>query len=165
MNGKLDRVEPFFLKHKHYSLAVTVVTLAYLMISIPDLKNSRFMVGFLAFASAALIFIASFNKGYIYCPKTIRKLLLWIGSRSYGIYVIHMPAIYFIQETTIRYYISIGQGPSKSIPLCAVMTLSTLALTVLLVEMNYHLVEKPLRNYGRRLANKSVSHLRGEAQA
>lgn len=112
------------------------------------------MVGFLALASAALVFVASFNKGYIFCPKALRKLLLWIGSRSYAIYIIHMPVIYFIQESTVRYYVSIGQGPSKSVLLCAIMTLLAIMVTAVLVEMNFRMIEKPLRNSGRKLATK-----------
>lgn len=153
MNNGLKNVDPGFLQSRRRSLLVTSFLMVFLMVSIPDMHESRFMVGFLALASASLVFIASFNKGYIFCPKPLRKLLLWIGSRSYAIYIIHMPVIYFIQESTVRYYVSIGQGPSKTIMLCAVMTLLALLLTAFLVEINFRMVEKPLRNYGRRLAN------------
>lgn len=153
MKSGMVNVDPTFLQNRKRSLLVTSFLIIFLMVSIPDMHESRFMVGFLGLASASLVFIASFNRGYIFCPKAVRKVLLWVGSRSYAIYIIHMPVIYFIQESTVRYYVSIGQGPSKTILLCAVMTLLALMMTVILVEMNFRMIEKPLRNYGRKLAN------------
>jgi peptidoglycan/LPS O-acetylase OafA/YrhL len=157
MKTGMVNVEPTFMKSKRRSLSVTSFLMIFLMVSIPDMHESRFMVGFLALASASLVFIATYNKGYIFCPKALRKLMLWVGSRSYAIYIIHMPVIYFIQESTVRYYVSIGQGPSKTIFLCTVMTLSALIMTAMLVEMNFRMIEKPLRNYGRRLAKRIES--------
>lgn len=157
MKNGMENVEPTFMQKKCRSLLVTFFLMAFLMISIPDMHESRFMIGFLALASAALVFIASFNKKYIYCPEALRKVLLWVGSRSYAIYVIHMPVIYFIQESTVRYYVSIGQGPSKTILLCAIMTILAIVATILLAEINYRCIEKPLRNLGRRYAKKISS--------
>ncbi|MFB6328741.1 acyltransferase family protein [Pantoea deleyi] len=157
MDGKLFKYDPVVLSKKYASLTITFIILAYLMLSIPALHESRFMIGLLGLASAVLVFTATFNKHYIYCPVMFRKPMLWVGSRSYAIYVIHMPVIYFIQESTIRHYVAIGQGPSKSVLLCIVMTLSALLLTAILVEVNYRLIEVPLRNYGRKLANRMLA--------
>lgn len=157
MKTGMVNVDPTFLQSRKRSLLVTFFLIIFLMVSIPDMHESRFMVGFLALASASLVFIASFNKGYIFCPKALKKVLLWVGPRSYAIYIIHMPVIYFIQESTVRYYVSIGQGPSKTVLLCAAMTLLALMLTAILVEMNFRMIEKPLRNYGRKLANNIES--------
>ncbi|AVV37365.1 acyltransferase family protein [Pantoea vagans] len=166
MDSRIFRFEPISLKNRVSSFSLTAIALIFLMFSIPVLHDSRFMVGMLALVSAILIYVASFNKGYIYCPLALRKVLLWVGSRSYAIYVIHMPAIYFIQESTIRYFVSIGQGPSKSVLLCVVMTVSALVLTVLLVELNFKLIESPLRGYGRKIAHKMTSKVKGKgAQA
>lgn len=157
MDGNLRKFDPVKLAGKGCSLVATITPILYLMVSIPALHDSRFLVGLLGVASAALVFVASFNKQYIFCPTFIRKTMLWIGSRSYGIYVIHMPVIYFIQESTIRYYISIGQGPSKTVLLCAVMTLLAITTTIILTEINYQIIEKPLRKIGREYAQKISS--------
>lgn len=154
MDSRTLRFEPKALKNKSLSLALTAIALIYLMFSIPSLHESRFMVGMLALVSAILVFVASFNKGYIYCPRALRKALLWVGSRSYAIYVIHMPVIYFIQESTIRYYIAMGQPPSKTLLLCFIMTAMAILITGLVVELNFRIIERPLRNYGRKIASK-----------
>jgi len=154
MDGRTLRFEPKLLKSKAFSLPLTAVALCYLMFSIPALHECRFMVGMLALVSAVLVFVASFNKKYIYCPESLRKTFLWIGSRSYAIYLIHMPVIYFIQESTIRYYIAIGQPPSKTLLLCFIMTTMAILITGLVVELNFRIIEKPLRNYGRKVASK-----------
>lgn len=154
MKSGMANVDPVFMQNRNRSFLITSFLVALLMVTIPDMHESRFMVGFLALISAALVFVASFNKGYIYCPALLRKAMLWVGSRSYAIYVIHMPVIYFIQESTVRYYVSIGQGPSKTFLLCAVVTILAIVATILLAELNYRGIEKPLRNLGRRYAEK-----------
>ena len=43
-------------------------------------------------AGAVLVFIASFDRNYIMAPGWIRSVFLWVGTRSYAIYLIHIPA-------------------------------------------------------------------------
>jgi peptidoglycan/LPS O-acetylase OafA/YrhL len=112
------------------------------------------MVGSIAIISMLLVYLASFNKKYIFMPIPIRKVMLYIGSRSYAIYLIHMPVIYFIQESVVRYYISVGRAPSGSLQLCIWMTVSAIFLTLLISEINYRVIESPLRKAGRKYAEK-----------
>lgn len=157
LNGKSSKYEPAFLNKNMLSILLTIALLIMMMIRGDYLNGSRFLVGYLSLVSFVFVYIASFNKGYVYCPNPIRKFFLWVGARSYAIYIIHMPVIYFVQESTVRHYVSIGEGPSKSIALCAIMTLSAIALTSLLAELNFRLIEVPLRNYGRKLANRMLA--------
>jgi peptidoglycan/LPS O-acetylase OafA/YrhL len=153
-NGILKKAEPIILCSRLMSATFTVVCLAYLMLSIPLLSESRFMVGLLAAFSALLVYAASYDKGYIYCPKHLKRIMLWFGSRSFGIYVIHMPVIYIIQESTIRILMSQGIGPSGSLLLCSVMSISAIVLIAILVEVNYRFLEVPLRDHGRNIARR-----------
>lgn len=157
LNGTKFKHEPMFMSNRILSIFFTMALILLLMIRGDYLNSSRFLVGYLSLVSFFFVYIASFNKGYIYCPSAVRKFFLWIGARSYAIYIIHMPVIYFVQETTVRHYVSIGEGPSKSVVLCAVMTISAIALTAILSELNFRLIEVPLRNYGRKLANRVLA--------
>jgi len=68
--------------------------------------------------------------------------------------VIHMPVIYIIQESTIRILMSQGIGPSGSLLLCSVMSISAIVLIAILVEVNYRFLEVPLRDHGRNIARR-----------
>jgi peptidoglycan/LPS O-acetylase OafA/YrhL len=154
IRGRLSGFEPSFMRKKWISAAITTILLVLLMVTIALLNNSPFMVGSIAIISMLLVYIASFNKRYIFMPDFIRKIMLYIGSRSYAIYLIHMPAIYFIQESVIRYYIHIGRAPSGSIELSMLMTACAILLTLFISEINYRVIESPLRKLGRKYAER-----------
>lgn len=154
INGRLNSLEPLFMKSKWISFLTTPILIILLMLLIPLLHTSQFMVGSIAIISMLLVYLASFNKKYIFMPIPIRKVMLYIGSRSYAIYLIHMPVIYFIQESVVRYYISVGRAPSGSLQLCIWMTVSAIFLTLLISEINYRVIESPLRKAGRKYAEK-----------
>jgi peptidoglycan/LPS O-acetylase OafA/YrhL len=157
-SGYYCKFEPVsLLKKKFLLVTLTGVLLLMLTFSIGILSQSRFLVGFLAITCAVFVYLASFNKGYIYCPRHLKPILLWIGSRSFGIYIIHMPVIYLVQESTVRVLIHLGVGPTNSAVLISTMSAVTLLLLITLVEINYKLIEVPFRNYGRSKAEKIVT--------
>ncbi|PAW36173.1 hypothetical protein CIL06_10870 [Pantoea vagans] len=154
IDGRLSRLEPTFMRSKWISASITILLITLLMILIALLHTSQFMVGSIAIISMLLVYIASFNKRYIFIPDFIRKIMLYIGSRSYAIYLTHMPVIYFVQESAIRYYISIGHAPSGSPELSIMMTGCAIFLTLFISEVNYLIIESPLRKLGRKYAER-----------
>lgn len=61
--------------------------------------------------------------------------LRWIGERSYGIYLWHMPVVAFLPERTLY-----GQDVWRGV--------IVVALTVLLAELSWRFVEDPIRRHG-----------------
>jgi peptidoglycan/LPS O-acetylase OafA/YrhL len=65
----------------------------------------------------------------------------WIGARSYGFYLIHVPAFCIVHEIWFR----LGQPAADS-----ALVLASAALVLVLAELNWRLVEQPWRAYGAR---------------
>ena len=104
--------------------------------------------GLVAVLSGVLVYTASLSRGYVMPPGRLRRCLVWLGSRSYAIYLTHLIAFALTHEVYVRLHPPI-------LVVTRAMTLEFLgvglALTVLFAELNYRYVETPGRLYGRRL--------------
>ncbi len=142
--------EPVFLRSKLVGFSVAAV-LFYLLVAIPgQLIKVPISVGMIAVVTALLVFIASFNKGYIVKTPIVSSVMVWLGARSYGVYLIHIFTYRFIFEAFSRYtnHFQIPLDATFTKPLVA----SSVVLILILAELNYRLVEAPLRNFGARIA-------------
>lgn len=108
-----------------------------------------FRVGLIALLAAALVFIAAQDRDYLWPAGWTKRVMMWIGSRSYGLYLIHIPTYFLTREIWFR-LLPPGQelGPSYTLP----VVLTALPLLFLLSELNYRLVEVPLRRHGAAIA-------------
>lgn len=102
--------------------------------------------------SALLVLIASYNKNYIsgiFGP--LKKVLLWIGTRSYAIYLIHMPAYFLTREIWFRL-----EPPGTTFDSTYSLRFLLTALVILIVfsELNYRFIETPMRKHGTKVANR-----------
>lgn len=118
-----------------------------------QLHNVSIKVGMIALLSAALVWVASYDHGYLSIPRPFSSVLIWLGSRSYGIYLIHIPAFFFVREIWYRLRDKAELGPDFFGPLLLTATV----LIVLLCELNYRLVEMPLRQRGKLIAERIQS--------
>jgi peptidoglycan/LPS O-acetylase OafA/YrhL len=147
------KLEPAFLRNRLLALAANFV-LIYCLIEIPK-GDFGFVIGqkvesFVALASAGLVFLASFDRGYVFpLPGPLKAVLAWIGSRSYGIYLIHLPLFGILQETWLRYSHFLGDNPPDPRYFYALMIPLMLPI---LAELNLRFVESPLRRKGAQLA-------------
>lgn len=107
----------------------------------------RFRISMIAGVSVTLVWLASYNRDYLLPEGTFKSLLVWIGARSYAIYLIHIPAYFTLRELCFRL------GDSVTLPAWA-LALSAAGLIMLLADLNYRYVEQPLRERGRRLATR-----------
>ena len=104
--------------------------------------------GLIAVISAALVYTASFDCGYIMAPGGLRRVFLWIGSRSYAIYLTHVPAFALTRELFLR----LGSGrETAGAGLEPRYLAMAFLLTAALSELNFRYVETPGRRYGRSL--------------
>ena len=97
------------------------------------------------------VFIASYDKGFFCATGVLHKLLLWLGSRSYGLYLIHVPI--FLLSKELWFESSMMKGLFHA-PFSPHHVFATLLLTLALSELNYRLVEAPLRRHGIDVAKK-----------
>ena len=101
--------------------------------------------------AASLVYAASFDQGYILGRGLARRALVWAGSRSYAIYLVHIPAYAAVREAFWRL------DPPPIFPnarLDLTYLVPALVLTAVLAEFTHRLVERPARAFGRRLSDR-----------
>jgi len=96
------------------------------------------------------VFLACFDKDYIPLRGVARRALLWTGSRSYALYLIHLPAFYATREIWLRLQPGTKFGPGWG----PIFLATAGGLLVLLAELNFRVVERPLRQHGARVASR-----------
>ena len=145
---------PTILRFRPLAFAVSGA-LVYALIEIPR-GTFGMVVGFrieayVALASAGLVLLASYDRGYcLPLPWPLSAVFKWIGARSYGIYLIHLPVFGISQEIWLRWSSLLG-GVSDPRYFYAI---SIPLLTVILAELNFRFLEDPLRKYGAQLARR-----------
>jgi peptidoglycan/LPS O-acetylase OafA/YrhL len=149
--------EPRFCRNPIKALAVNGYLL-FMLAAIPvHLIKLPISIGMMALACAGLVFLASFEQGYILpLPKVIQRIMLWIGSRSYAIYLTHLPS--FMLTSTIWWFYSkeyniLAPTNSYIVPFLFI----GIGLTLLFSEFNYRVIELPLRKKGQEIARKIVA--------
>lgn len=108
-------------------------------------------VGMIALLSATLVWIASYGSDFLWPASSFKRLLTWLGTRSYAIYLIHVPAFFFTREICYRLYPE-QQVFGEQFFFPVVMTAAV--LIIVLSELNFRLIECPLRERGKRIAQR-----------
>lgn len=136
-------VTPGFLASRLPALLVTCLALLFISALGPN-RVSAINTGLIALISGGLVFIAAQDKGLTWPSGFGRSLLVWIGGRSYAIYLTHCFVFWGLRELAFRYF------PDKhySLPLGT----AAVVLTLILSELNFRFVETPLRKKGARVA-------------
>jgi len=99
--------------------------------------------------SAILVFVAALDQGLVLSGTLVSPVLIWIGSRSFGIYLFHNLVLVIIKAINLsKFHVSFNLS-SISYYLLVFVTIGCLGG---LCELNYRLIEVPLRNLGRRIA-------------
>jgi peptidoglycan/LPS O-acetylase OafA/YrhL len=139
--------EPRFLRHGFLSLPL-VGLCVLLMAMVPASREvAPVSTGLLAIISGVLVLIASYDKNYILPPSRFKSALVWLGSRSYSIYLIHVTGHSFVME--LKKSAGIAEGSIISVAL----TLACIPFILVVAEANYRLIETRFRRMGRRLAD------------
>ncbi len=110
-----------------------------------------FQIGLVGLISAVLVFLASFNGDYL-CPNGLfKRVMLWVGGRSYAIYLVHIPAYLLTREIWFRVE---PRGTAFNSVFTLRFALTAAILVASFAELNYRFVEVPLRRRGRRIADR-----------
>lgn len=140
--------EPVFLKSRWMSLLVTSILLIIIaVLSLPS-DGKRFTTGVIALLCGLLVWLASYDRHYISPEKVLRQFWNWCGSRSYSLYLIHMPTYALTREIWWR------TSPASTNTMGYLCT--ALFLLAILAELNFRYVERPLRLHGRQLAIRLI---------
>lgn len=157
-------MEPTFLDRR--SVGAPVVCLLILLLAITAGHGDKidpvpFSTGLIAMISAILVFVASYNKDYIVRSKLLKPAFLWLGSRSFAIYLIHVPAMILTHHL---WNLIMPEGTVFGGKYTLRFSITWLVMTVLLSEANFRFVETPLRRKGwevaKRMEENGIVHSR-----
>jgi peptidoglycan/LPS O-acetylase OafA/YrhL len=150
------RAEPSFLGRPWLRLPAVLLALAVLAFLPSPSDPLRFSTGLLALQCGLLVWLASYDRGYILGQGWISKIFSWLGARSYALYLIHLPAFL---ATRALWSALAPAGTAFGGSYTLRFALTAFALTALCVEVNFRLVERPLRRQGRRMAEAFAARL------
>ena len=150
-------IEPKAMRHKLLAVVVVTLLLSFLVfmpVKAINLYQQRYTI--IAVNSAVLVWLASYNCGYIMPISKISSFAEYIGARSYAIYLIHVPVFYAVRETCFRLQLAL---PS------VVLVMISMGLIIAFAELNYRWIETPLRRRGAILAQRfSGSSVGGQSE-
>ncbi len=142
-----QQCEPRFLRHGFLSLPLVGLGVLLLAMVPASREVAPVSTGLLAIISGVLVLIASYDKNYILPPSRFKAAMVWLGSRSYSIYLIHVTCHSFIME--LKKSAGIAEGSLASV----VLTLACIPIILFVAEANYRFIETRFRRMGRRLAD------------
>jgi peptidoglycan/LPS O-acetylase OafA/YrhL len=146
--GLARLIEPRFLRARLSRLFFTF-GLIFLLGTSQILWRLQFFVSMVALFSACLVWAASYNKRYISRAFGANWLLLWIGHRSFSLYVAHMIVFKAVRQIFQLAGILDLTSSGKLLYLGAAY-----AGTFAAAAATYSLVERPLRQVGRNYARE-----------
>src|SRR5205809_460941 len=116
-----------------------------------------FHAGLASLLCLVLVWAASYGCGYILPTGQLRRVLTWIGHRSYAIYLIHPFAYALTREFYYRGYGEAVFNDRFALP----FLLTAVVLIAFLADLNYRWLEVPLRRRGRTHAAELQARLCG----
>ncbi len=146
------RWQPTFLRRPWAGISLLVIVgllLSYL--GAERFTTAPYRIGAIAILSAVLVWIASYNGDYLLPAGRLQRAMAWVGSRSYGIYLIHIPVYFLVREVIFRLQ---GAGLPSPAGHPIITLLLACGLIVLLSELNYRFIEMPMRDRGTALVKR-----------
>jgi peptidoglycan/LPS O-acetylase OafA/YrhL len=144
---------PEFLARRAVRIPVIALLVGALAtVGADGLRIIEHKLSLIALLSALLVLAASYDCGYLFSAGAARRVLEWVGRRSYGIYLWHVPVYAMVQELAHRVGVARGAqfGPADTLAFVLAATVAVIAVA----EINYRLVEMPLRRHGARIAER-----------
>ncbi len=141
---KFKKLEPTFLSNKKMSFFLFSFLLV--VIATPQLMyGCSFYVSIMSLASGVLVYLSSYDSGYIPSSGKLKQLLVKIGDYSYSLYLVHMPVLVVI-------YNYIPEGKRQGVIGGGVFLLYLL-VSFLISLMVSKCIENKYKEHGRKLAD------------
>lgn len=134
---------------------VLIITFC-LLATISTAKLSINFFGVIAITSGIIVIIASFNNDCFVPNERLKPLFIWVGERTYSIYLIHIPSYFTVREIFFR----IDPNMSLTPTIIALHILCATILIISLAQFSFKYVETPLRRRGAKIANSMLIPVR-----
>ncbi|MDT6960128.1 acyltransferase [Cupriavidus sp. SZY C1] len=112
-----------------------------------------FYFGLAAVVAGLIIWLCSYDRGYFIPAGVVRSGLVWIGERSFAIYLIHLFAFWLTARVMEQIYPGVAFNGTFTVRFLVL----GLVLTVLLAELSYRFIEVPFRRRGAMRATQIMS--------
>jgi peptidoglycan/LPS O-acetylase OafA/YrhL len=147
------RAEPRFLRRAGIVRPLAVAGLVLVLCYVGSLRQAAFAAatGTIALLGAALVWLASYDRDYICDDALLRPALFWVGSRSYALYLVHVPLFFMAHDLAFRASWHSGFVARWQ---AVIAGLGGLAAVLLAAELTFRCVEQPLRAVGVRRARR-----------
>lgn len=142
-------LEPTFVKKNALARVIPLLMIAMVFAVASPLQIVPIYTGILALACAGVVWVASYGNGYLVGSGRIRGAIAWVGSRSFAIYLIHVPAYCFTHELWTR--IS-APGTTFGGNYTVRFVATAVPIIVIAAELNYRFIERPIRRKGAQLS-------------
>lgn len=146
--GSLQRVQLLVQDHRAI-VSFSVLLLLALVGVVAVIPELILNAGLLALLSVVLVGIASADANLILPWRALRPWLLWTGTRSFAIYLVHNPCFRAVREVFARLHLASSTPGTWAMLICAIVLIAVAA------EASHRLVEMPLRKLGRRIARQA----------
>lgn len=146
---------PVALAHRRPARwAVLLIPLvAIVSVGTQSLHIVPFYQGPVTLLAGLLVWVASYDGNYLAAPSLFRRAMEWIAARSYALYLVHIPAYFAAHEIWFRLRGAADPTRRQALIYC----LGGVALSFLLAELTYQMVETPLRLRGRGVAARFLT--------
>jgi len=140
-------LKPKYLMTSYFGRISAVFALITVIALAPELAfNYNFAIPTIGIASAFLIALALWSDRLFIQFRPIASVFRWIGLRSYGLYLLHVPVVRLVQEVEARHLVKYA---NVSYPMHFLIVLTSLCL---IVEFCFRIVEMPTQRFGRSLS-------------
>lgn len=135
-------------------LTVLIVGVAFMGALSGTLKWTTHYMSLIALTSTLLVLLAACDTNALMPIAFLRRLLVAIGARSYGIYLAHVPIYFAVREIFHR----LEWQPSSTTTLVIASLALCAALLMIAVEVVYRYIETPLRQIGAQKAQQRLAN-------
>ncbi len=149
---------PTFLAQSRLGRICVLVGGVALLVSLGDSswRIVSFFPGPIAVISGLLVWVATYDQGYLWHPGWPRQIMEMMAARSYSIYLVHIPVFFGMHEAWYRIYKHAVPTHLQALELFAI----TPFVLALVTELNHRLLELPLREHGKQVARRYASRRR-----
>ncbi len=145
-------LESVFSRMPRWCLRALLGVLSILLIVVARDEVSRHYHGLVAVTAGLMVLIASMDLSLITRCRTFGLAGKYIGSRSYSLYLVHLPVFALVREVFLRFgFLNPAVGEWQRI----FAVVLGLAISFVVAEFSFRVIESPLRWFGRRISSGS----------
>ncbi len=148
----LESIKRFLIILPRFFLWIGFLLLMILMAYLSTWSKFKYFVGVIAILVNILVLVASFELNLLIPNAAIEKLFVWVGDRTYAIYLVHIPVYYIVREFWHRF----GSG-EYTVVLIIAHYIAAAFLVAVLADISFRFVEKPFRRLGNKLSARVLS--------